>query len=90
MGRIYAIGASEEEVVELLKADKIPGLKHYKVPPDKLNDGEEAEPIWQNGVTDGTNYGFLEHSMILFWGRNDEGPILLALAEAGIDSCYVG
>lgn len=75
MSRVYAMDREHPAVIELLKAGRVPGLSHIHMP---------YESAWQDGVTDGANYGWFEANLIEFFGDNDEDAILHKLAKHGV------
>ena len=77
MSRTYVMDTSAVDVIEIIRAGKIPGLEHYE--------SEEPDSLWTDGVTDGKdNYGWFEGVYLHFWGANNETEILDRLNQFGI------
>lgn len=81
MSRVYTLSDHTDAVKAKLEKKEIPGLELVHKPKD--NDGKDN--FWPYGVTDGKSYGWFENGMILFWGANNETPILDALQGAGFN-----
>lgn len=86
MGSIYSISRSGTQVIDELKQEKIPGLKHVHKPLDERG----MHSLWPDGVTDGTNCAWFENDMLLTWGRNDPTQIFKALRAVGVFVDHVG
>ena len=82
MSRLYQTNAGEEELVDMLKAKHFPKLFHFANP--------KPDSPWQNAVTDGTAYAWLENGMLLVWGSNNEYNILKELRKGGVFTTYIG
>ena len=90
MGRIYRLSEDSAVVIDMLKQGQIPGLQHRHQPIDDMGNGITKPSLWPDGVSDGKSAGWFEDDMVLFWGSNDETPILNALKKAGIGYRYIG
>lgn len=82
MSRIYAMSEPSACIIAELKDGLIPGLKHWA--------NTDKDSLWQDGVTDGINYGFFENQMLLFWGGNKESYIMKKLGKVGVFCDYIG
>ncbi len=79
MSRVYVMNAHTDDIKGKLERKEIAGLELQHKPTDQ--DGKPS--FWPYGVTDGVSYGWFEENQILFWGSNNETPILAKLQTAG-------
>jgi len=80
MSRVYVLDYEADKIINELKHGDFPGLKHVHQPEDPHR--EDGKSLWPDGITDGKSTGWFEEpNMLLFWGKNDEGPILRLLAN---------
>ncbi len=80
MSRVYVLDRGHESLIKSPPAS----LTIYQKPEAERN------PDWTHALTDGQNSGWLERlegniCHILFWGNNDEQPILNALMAGGVN-----
>lgn len=85
MSRIYQ-AVNGREALQALAEGKIPSLTRHV----ETSDTAAGKRLWVDAATDGKNYGWFEEDMLLFWGLNDEAPILAAFRHAGYHYRYVG
>lgn len=94
MSRVYNMSRTQREMETLVAEGEAPGLSLVFQPESSTGaydrdiereNGVKGISLWPVGVTDGTNYGWFEGCFILFWGRNNEMPILDAFSKARVN-----